>query len=191
MAVICVLLAALAGLTACQSQKAEFLPESSNAEMLVVLPEDWQWLENWQAAEDVPRLLLVQGDTVIEPMNFNPSWCFAVPGTSELNSYIACGVHPLEMQAELPRLAAEPVQLVWQAVPTEFSVTAYAYDEWQQRTCGNTAPEEVLHTELEVAADGSFALLADEHSYVYVIAAQWQLEDEPLGGGAEWAFSVE
>lgn len=195
--------ALLLGLAACDSkqEREAFLPESHNDKLFAVLPEnlpaDWQWFENWQEAEDVPRLLLLQNDEVIEPGSFGRSWSYAEPGTDMVNSYIACGAHPIEAQSDLPQLTDEgapTVQLVWQAEPTEVCVTAYAYDEWQQRKCGNTLPDEILHTEVPVAADGTFTLLADEHNYVYVINAKWQAQQAELsllGGDGEWAFYAE
>ena len=89
-------------------------------------------------------------------------------------------------------VGADGISLVWQTGPTTFKITAYAYDEWQQRKCGNTLPEEITHTAVFFRERTNFELLDDEHSYVYVIDAEWESEDEPaLGGNSQWAFYVE
>ena len=198
MAVV-LMLAVLTGLAGCaeKTARADFLPTSSNDEFLVVLPEDWQFLENWQETESVPRLTLAfnAGAEYLEPMQFNHGWGYYTDETKEeITAFVACGVHPLDAQPDLPQLTDTDgaVRLVWQAEPSEFSLTAYAYDVWQQQTCGSTLPEEILHTEIAVAEDGSFSLLADEHSYVYVIDAKWQTDEVAgLGGDCVWAFYVE
>lgn len=196
LALVCLLAAGvLAGCTQPQ-ERAEFLPEAANDQQLAILPEDWQFLTtDWQEAENVPELLLVQGEENIRPMQFGYSWSHYIDREKgEVQGFIACGMHPLDAQPDLPRLEpGESVTLVWQAEPTQYGVTAYAYDEWQQRTCGNTEPEEITHTNVALL-EGliSFDLLADEHSYVYVIDAKWEDENAPgLGGSSEWAFYVE
>lgn len=196
LALACLLAAGVWAGCESQADKAEFLPEAQNDHQLAILPEDWQFLaDDWQCVEDVPKLLLVRGEAAIEPMQFGHNWgCYADEKHEEIKSYIACGVHPLEAQADLPKLEpGESVTLVWQAEPTQYGVTAYAYDEWQQRTCGNTEPEEIAHTNVSLLEGlHSFDLLADEHSYVYVIDAKWQDENLPgLGGSSQWAFYVE
>lgn len=194
------LLAALAGLLGCAEQTAEsdFLPEAQNDKQLAILPEDWQFMENWQTSDNVPSLLVIQGETSFAPMQFGSSWGYYTDEKQEeICNFVACGMHPLEGVEYMPRLDKETVgeqwlSLVWQAQPTNVGITAYAYDEWQQRKCGNTLPEEITHAAVWFEEGWNFELLADEHNYVYVIDAEWLAEDTPgLGGSSQWAFYVE
>ena len=194
------MLAALRGLAGCTGKTVEvdFLPEAHNDELLVLLPEDWQFLADWQTSENVPQLLLIQGETMVTPMQFGYNWGYYTDAEKqEICSYIACGMHPLDAVKDLSRLdkaavGEQELTLLWQAEPTAASITAYAYDEWQQRKCGNTEPWEITNTEIAFTGGWNFKLLADEHSYVYVINGEWLAENTPgIGGNSMWAFYVE
>ena len=194
------LIVALLGLTGCSEKedKSDFLPEAQNDKQLAILPEDWDFLDNWQSSENVPALLLTYGDTSVEPVQFGYNWSYYTDvKKSVISSVIACAMHPLEAAESLPKLdraavGADGISLVWQTEPTAFKITAYAYDEWQQRKCGNTLTEEITHTPVFFRERTNFELLDDEHSYVYVIDAEWDSEDAPaLGGNSQWAFYVE
>ena len=135
---------------------------------------------------------------MVTPMQFGYNWGYYTDAEKqEICSYIACGMHPLDAVKDLSRLdkaavGEQELTLLWQAEPTAASITAYAYDEWQQRKCGNTEPWEITNTEIAFTGGWNFKLLADEHSYVYVINGEWLAENTPgIGGNSMWAFYVE
>ena len=54
-------------LVGCQKQESiAGLPDEGQDELLALLPEDWQWLPDWQEAEDLPRLLLLYDGACVE-----------------------------------------------------------------------------------------------------------------------------
>lgn len=213
------------GLAGCQKQEAAAgppgaLPTGFSDEVLALLPEDWQWLPDWQQAEDLPRLLLLYDGACVEPLLCNHSWAQRL-NDDEMRQYVACGASPLELQAEMPHLAhpqteeAGRVQLIWQAQPTSFRAVAYDYTWWEKRQgldLGFTLedmpksqmspPDNTLTLFLD---RGSTAYIMDTErgcyaeeippgSYLYVVWAEWQTEAEAEpgpGGYAEWTFFVE
>lgn len=207
-------------LVGCQKQESiARLPDEGQDELLALLPEDWQWLPDWQQAEDLPRLLLLYDGACVEPLLCGHSWARQLQN-GEMAQYIACGAHPLELQAEMPHLAHPQtaddgqVKLVWQAQPTSFRAVAYDYSWWEKRQgldLGLTL-DDVPKSQM-APSDNTLTLFMDDStsasynidsefgcfvqkippgSYLYVVRAEWQTEAEAGPGGyAEWAFLVE
>lgn len=207
-------------LVGCQKQESiARLPDEGQDELLALLPEDWQWLPDWQQAEDLPRLLLLYDGACVEPLLCGHSWARQLQN-GEMAQYIACGAHPLELQAEMPHLAHPQtaddgqVKLVWQAQPTSFRAIAYDYSWWEKRQgldLGLTL-DDVPKSQM-APSDNTLTLFMDDStsasynidsefgcfvqkippgSYLYVVRAEWQTEAEAGPGGyAEWAFFVE
>lgn len=205
------LLLAVGSLCACQAA------DSPEAQRDGLLPPDWQQTEDWRTLTNRPELRLVYQGQCYEPLLCNHSWAYA-DKAGQIVSYVACGAHPVEVQPDMPRLsqpteAESTVQLVWQAQPTEYQVTAYDYTWWEQHRelgytidnlpkCQIAPPENELSLLMDQTAE-VYALTADNGcvtyeqppgSYVYVVQAEWRSDaagEQGLGGSAEWAFFVE
>lgn len=211
------------GLLGCQADNAAMgddAPDGLSDKALALLPEDWQWLADWQQAEEPPRLLLLYDGTCVEPLLCSRSWAQQLPN-GEMAQYIACGAHPLELQAEMPHLAhpktAEEgkVELVWQAQPTSFGAVAYDYTWWEKRQgldlglmlddvpkSQMSPPGNTLQLFMDASPSRTVFIMDVElgcyeqeippGSYLYVVWAEWQTDAEAGPGGyAEWAFFVE